>query len=39
MVIRVWVEGTDREAVKELIGGKIKMNLVFHAVDNEWGDN
>ena len=35
MVIRVWVEGTDREAVKELIGGKIKMNLVFHAVDNE----
>ena len=29
MTIRVWVEGTDREAVAPLIGGKVKMNLKF----------
>ena len=27
--IRVWVEGTDREAVGSLVGGKVKMNLKF----------
>lgn len=29
ITIRVWVEGTDREAVAPLVGGKVKMNLKF----------
>lgn len=35
MVIRVWIEGTDRETVKSLIGGKFNLNLTFLAVDNK----
>ena len=35
MVIRIWIEGTDREAVKTLIGGKFNINLTFIAVDNK----
>ncbi len=35
MVIRIWIEGTDREAVKSLIGGKFNINLTFLAVDNK----
>lgn len=32
MTIRVWVEGTDREAMASLVGGKVNMNLKFDAV-------
>ena len=32
MTIRVWVEGTDREAIGTLVGGKINMNLKFNAL-------
>lgn len=35
MVIRIWIEGTDREAVSQLVGGQIKLNLGFLAVDNK----
>jgi hypothetical protein len=35
MVIRIWIEGTDREAVKDLIGGKIKLDLKFIAKENK----
>lgn len=35
MVIRVWIEGNDREAVKSLVGGKFNLNLSFLAVDNK----
>ena len=35
VVVRVWIEGTDREAVRQLIGGKFKMNLTFLAKDNK----
>ena len=37
VTIRVWVEGYDREANKELIGGKIRMNLKFTAENNGSG--
>ena len=33
MVIRIWVEGTDREAVKSIIGGKFMYNLHFMAFE------
>lgn len=33
VTVRIWVEGTDREAVKDLIGGKFKVHLVFKAGD------
>lgn len=36
--VRVWVEGTDREAVKEFIGGKFKITLCFTAVPREGGE-
>lgn len=32
--IRIWVEGTDREAVQDLLGGKFEINLQFKAVGN-----
>ena len=35
MTIRIWVEGTDREAVKELIGGKFLAKFQFLAVENK----
>lgn len=35
--VRVWIEGTDREAVKDFIGGKFKIKLNFTAVDKEGG--
>lgn len=35
VVIRIWVEGTDREAVKSLVGGKFNINLSFLAIDNK----
>ena len=34
IVIRIWVEGTDREAVKSVIGGKFNFNLTFTVTDN-----
>ncbi len=36
--VRVWVEGTDREAVKDFIGGKFKIKLNFTAVSKEGGE-
>ena len=33
ITVRIWVEGTDREAVKELLGGQFKVKLCFKAVD------
>jgi len=36
--VRVWVEGTDREAVKNFIGGKFKITLCFTAVPREGGE-
>ena len=33
MVIRIWVEGTDREAVRSIIGGQFKYNLHFMAFE------
>lgn len=35
MRVRLWVEGTDREAVKDFIGGKFKIKLNFTAVPKE----
>lgn len=35
MIVRIWIEGTDREAVQEFIGGKFKINLFFLAIDNK----
>ena len=35
MVIRIWIEGTDREAVKSMIGGKFNLNLTFRVTDNK----
>ena len=37
MVIRIWVEGTDREAVKSVIGGKFTFNLDFVVNENTKG--
>lgn len=36
--VRVWVEGTDREAVKDFIGGRFKIQLNFTAVTKEGGE-
>lgn len=36
--VRVWVEGTDREAVKDLIGGRFKIGLKFTAITAEGGE-
>ena len=33
--IRVWVEGTDREAIAALIGGKFKLNIKFDSAETE----
>jgi len=38
MRVRLWVEGTDREAVKDFIGGKFKIKLNFTAVTKEGVD-
>ncbi len=35
MRVRLWVEGTDREAVKDFIGGRFKIKLNFTAVAKE----
>ena len=35
--VRVWVEGTDREAVKDFIGGRFKIKLNFKSVSKEGG--
>lgn len=34
ITIRIWVEGTDREAVSSLLGGKFNIKLSFLAVGN-----
>lgn len=41
VTIRVWIEGTDREARGSLVGGKVKMNLKFMSVSivDEQGGN
>ncbi len=31
LTVRIWIEGTDREAIKEFIGGRFKVNLDFKA--------
>lgn len=31
LTVRIWVEGTDREAVRELLGGQFKVHLSFKA--------
>ena len=36
--VRVWVEGTDREAVQDFIGGRFKIKLNFTAVSKEGGE-
>lgn len=36
--VRVWIEGTDREAVKDFIGGRFKIKLNFTAIDKEGGE-
>jgi hypothetical protein len=33
VTVRIWIEGTDREAVKELLGGQFKVHLSFKAGD------
>ena len=33
VTVRIWIEGTDREAVKDLIGGQFKVHLSFKAGD------
>lgn len=33
ITVRIWVEGTDREAVKDLMTGQFKVKLCFKAVD------
>ena len=33
LTVRIWVEGTDREAVRELLGGQFKVHLSFKAGD------
>lgn len=33
VTVRIWVEGTDREAVRDLIGGQFKVYLSFKAGD------
>ena len=40
VMIRVWVEGSDREARASLVGGKVKMNLKFKsvAIEDEGGN-
>jgi len=38
LIIRVWFEGTDREADQALSGGQAKMNLVFTGMEAKDGD-
>ena len=33
ITVRIWVEGTDREAVRDLMTGQFKVKLCFKAVD------
>ncbi len=35
LTVRVWIEGCDREAIKELISGQFKIHLDFHAEPSE----
>ena len=37
MKIRIWIEGTDREAVADLVGGRITSNIKFFATGNGSG--
>ena len=37
MKIRIWIEGTDREAVADLVGGRITSNIRFFATGNGSG--
>lgn len=38
LIVRVWFEGTDREADQALSGGQAKMNLVFTGMEAKTGD-
>ena len=33
ITVRIWVEGTDREAVRDLLGGQFKVYMSFKAGD------
>ena len=35
VTVRIWIEGTDREAVKALVGGKFYAHLNFLIIDEE----
>ena len=35
LVVRIWFEGTDREADQALSGGQAKMNLVFSGIETK----
>lgn len=39
LVIRVWVEGTDREAVTDLVGGQFSYDLNFISINKEENNN
>ena len=39
IVVRIWVEGTDREAVQSMIGGRFNINLKFLATEYRGENN
>jgi len=39
LVIRIWLEGTDREAVTDLVGGQFSYNLDFISINKEENSN
>ena len=39
LVIRVWLEGTDREAVTDLVGGQFSYNFEFISINKEKNNN
>ncbi len=39
LVIRIWLEGTDREAVTDLVGGQFSYKLDFISISKTDGDN
>lgn len=39
LIIRVWVEGTDREAITDLVGGQFSYELDFISISKEANNN
>lgn len=39
LTVRIWIEGTDREADKALAGGKLKYKFNFICIDKTMNDN